>query len=144
MLLTISTTHYPATDLGFLLYKHPDKFQTFEITSGKAHVFYPEATDVRCTVALLLEIDPIELVRKLRREDVPSFALKNYVNDRPYVASSFFSVAMGKVFRSALNGICTDRPDLINLELPFQVRISILHCRGGEKIIKTIIRAIGI
>ena len=52
MLLTITTTYQPATDLGYLLYKHPAKVQTFDLAFGQAHVFYPEATEKRCTAAL--------------------------------------------------------------------------------------------
>jgi hypothetical protein len=66
MLLSITTTHQPATDLGYLLHKHPDKVQTFDISGGKAHVFYPEAGPGRCTCALLIEIDSVDLVRRLR------------------------------------------------------------------------------
>ena len=58
MLLTITTTHQPATDLGFLLHKHPDKLQSFKLPFGQAHVYFPEATQTRCTAALLLDIDP--------------------------------------------------------------------------------------
>jgi hypothetical protein len=71
-----------------LLHKHPDRLQTFSTGFGRAHVFYPEASEERCTVALLLAIDPVGLVRRGR--GVSSFALAEYVNDRPYVASSFF------------------------------------------------------
>lgn len=63
MLLTITTTHAPATDLGFLLHKHPARVQARAVASGTAHVFYPEAGDGRCTAALLLEVDPLALVR---------------------------------------------------------------------------------
>ena len=96
MLLTITTTHRPATDLGFLLHKHPARVQSFGLPFGTARVFYPEATDERCTVALLLDIDPVGLVRRGR--GVSTFALAEYVNDRPYVASSFLSVALVNVF----------------------------------------------
>jgi hypothetical protein len=109
MLLTISTTHSPATDLGYLLGKHPDRFQTFDLTFGRSHVFYPEATAECCTATLLLEVDPVDLVRG------KATSLDQYVNDRPYVASSFLSVAIAKVFRSALSGQCNDRPDLVTL-----------------------------
>ena len=47
MILNISTTHFPATDLGYLLHKHPDKFQTLELSVGKAHIFYPEKSNER-------------------------------------------------------------------------------------------------
>src|SRR4051794_37288880 len=102
MLLTITTTHYPATDLGYLLQKHPDRAQTFALGFGQVHVFYPEATPERCTAALLLDVDPVALVRK----DNPgaSFPLEPYVNDRPYVASSFLSVAIAQVLGTALAG----------------------------------------
>src|ERR1035438_5905679 len=71
MLLTITLTEPPATDLGFLLHKHPDRLQSFAVSAGEAHVFYPEATEQRCTAALLLEIDPIGLVRGHRRAGGP-------------------------------------------------------------------------
>src|SRR5688572_32491236 len=89
MLLTVSTTHTPATDLGYLLYKNPARVQTFELTFGKAHVFYPEATTERCTAALLLDVDPVGLVRNRRGPSGEGGTLDQYVNDRPYVASSF-------------------------------------------------------
>jgi hypothetical protein len=93
MLLTISTTHRPATDLGYLLYKNPSSVQSFELPFGNVHVFYPEATEERCTAALLLDIDPISLVRG-RKDSNSEGGVDQYVNDRPYVASSFLSVAL--------------------------------------------------
>lgn len=137
MLLTISTTHSPATDLGYLLGKHPDRFQTFELTFGKAQVFYPEATAECCTAALLLEVDPVKLVRGA------GTSLDQYVNDRPYVASSFLSVAIAKVFRSTLSGQCNDRPDLVALEIPLRANISVLPCRGGEGFLRSLFEPLG-
>ena len=102
-MLTISTTLQPATDLGYLLHKNPERVQSFSLSFGKALVFYPEASQERCTVALLLDIDTVRLVRK--RDGVA--ALEQYVNDRPYVASSFLSVAIAEVFGTALNGRCS-------------------------------------
>src|SRR4051794_25709821 len=104
MLLTITTTHSPATDLGHLLRKNPARPQTFELTFGQAHVFYPEASAQRCTAALLLEVDPIGLVRGRRGPAGEGRSLEQYVNDRPYVASSFLSVAIAEIFGSALSG----------------------------------------
>src|SRR5256885_1180957 len=115
MLLTIATTHQPATDLGFLLHKHPGRLQTFDLSFGKAHVFYPEASVERCEVALLLDVDPVGLVRKGGASQRP---LEQYVNDRPYVASSFLSVAIAQVFGSALSGRSKDKPDLVDAVLP--------------------------
>ena len=97
MLLTITTTHQPATDLGYLLHKNPARLHSFELSFGQAHVFYPEATAERCTAALLLDVDPVGLVRN-RRGPGQGGTLDQYVNDRPYVASSLLSVAISRVF----------------------------------------------
>ena len=97
MLLTITTTHRPATDLGYLLHKNPANLHSFDLSFGKAHVFYPEAVPDRCTAALLLDVDPIGLVRGKRGQHEGG-TLDQYVNDRPYVLSSFLSVAMGRAF----------------------------------------------
>jgi hypothetical protein len=95
VLLTITTTRAPATDLGYLLHKHPDRLQTFGTAAGPAHVFYPEATPERCTAALLLEVDPVALVRGPAGRNRPGDGeLAEYVNDRPYAASSMLAVAL--------------------------------------------------
>ena len=112
MLLTISTTHQPATDLGYLLHKNPARLQTVDIAYGQAHVFYPEATAERCTAALLLDIDPIALVRNHRGPAGEGFALEQYVNDRPYAASSLLAVALADVFSTARSGRCAARQSL--------------------------------
>ena len=117
MLLTLSTTHEPATELGYLLHKNPAKVQTFDLPFGRAQIFYTEAAPSRCTAALLLEIDPIGLVRG-RGPAGEGFALQQYVNDRPYTASSFLSVAISQVFGSALGGRCKDRPELAEHSRP--------------------------
>ncbi len=143
MLLTLTTTHQPATDLGYLLYKNPAKVQTFELNFGRAHVFYPEANEQRCTTALLLDIDPIGLVRNRRGPAGEGFALEQYVNDRPYVASSFMSVAIAEVFGSALSGNSRERPDLVSQKLPFVARINPLPCRGGERMIRNLFEPLG-
>ena len=106
MLLTITTTHRPATDLGYLLVKNPARCQSFSLAFGQAHVFYPEATEQRCTAALMLEVDPVGLVRGRRLGGPDAFSLAQYVNDRPYAASSMVAVALGKVFRTAMAGRC--------------------------------------
>ncbi|MCZ6678349.1 MAG: 3' terminal RNA ribose 2'-O-methyltransferase Hen1, partial [Candidatus Poribacteria bacterium] len=98
MLLTITTTHNPATDLGYLLHKHPARYQTFPVSFGKAHVFFPEAQPQRCTAVLLLDIDPIGLARGRGRGRGDRHTLHQYVSDRPYVASSFLSVAISQVY----------------------------------------------
>lgn len=144
MILNITTTHHPATDLGYLLHKHPDKFQTFDLSVGKVHIFYPEKGENKTTVSLLLDIDPIDMVRGARNLDGNSFALGHYVNDRPYVASSFMSVALSKAFSSAMNGKCKDRPELVDVALPFQVSItSIPAPKGGEILIRNLFEPLG-
>ena len=137
MLLTITTTHRPATDLGFLLHKHPARVQTFTLTFGKVHVFYPEASEKRCTAALLLDVDPVGLVRgRGRGRGRGGGLLDEYVNDRPYVASSFLSVAMSRVLGSALGGRSATRPELVDKPLPLIATVAALPCRGDGAVVR--------
>ena len=136
MLLTITTTHKPATDLGYLLHKSPFRVHSFEQVFGKAHVFYPETSDERCTAALLLEIDPVGLVRDRRGPSGEGYALEQYVNDRPYAASSFLSVAIARTFGTAITGKSKERQELADAPLPFEAQISVLPCRGGENLLR--------
>lgn len=138
MLLTITTTYVPATDLGFLLHKNPAKVQSFPLSFGRAHIYYPEATSERCTAALLLDVDPIGLVR-----DRQVHAFDQYVNDRPYVASSFLSVAIAQVYGSALSGNSKDRPELVEMPIPLTARIAVLPCRGGEVFLRRLFEPLG-
>jgi 3' terminal RNA ribose 2'-O-methyltransferase Hen1 len=134
MLLTITTTRSPASDLGYLLHKNPQRLQSFDLSFGKAHVFYPEATPERCTATLLLDVDPIALVRNGRRGEGRTLA--QYVNDRPYVASSFLSVAIAQVYGSALGGRCKERPELPDLVLPLEATLEVVPSRGGEEFLR--------
>ncbi len=143
MLLTIATTHRPATELGYLLAKHPDKCQTFSLAYGKAHVFYPEATEERCTAALLLDFDPVGLVRGRRWGQDSQGTLAHYVNDRPYAASSFLSVAISQVFGSAMKGVAKGREDLADTPLPLDVRLSAVPSRGGEHLLRGLFEPLG-
>lgn len=143
MLLTITTTHAPATDLGYLLYKNPARVQTFELAFGKAHVFYPQATPERCTAALLLDVDPIGIVRNQSSPSGEGFALRQYVNDRPYVASSFLSVAIAQIFGSALSGKSKERPELAQTAIPLEVTLAVLPCRGGEALLRRLFEPLG-
>ncbi|WP_394334640.1 hypothetical protein [Hymenobacter roseosalivarius] len=133
MLLTITTTHQPATDLGYLLHKNPGRLQSVDIAYGQAHIFYPEATPERCTAALLLDIDPVALVRNHRGPAGEGFALEQYVNDRPYAASSFLSTALVKAFNTAMNGTCKDRPDLPDTLLPLEATIAALPAANASQ-----------
>ncbi|MEV7520945.1 3' terminal RNA ribose 2'-O-methyltransferase Hen1 [Streptomyces sp. NPDC091371] len=149
MFLTISTTgspERPATDLGFLLHKHPGKTQAFSTSHGNAHVFYPEATAERCTAALLLEVDPVALVRRGQgkgRGGAPDAALAQYVNDRPYAASSLLAVALSGVFRSALKGQCAARPELPEERRALRVEIPVLPARGGAALVHRLFDPLG-
>lgn len=143
MLLTISTTHYPASDLSYLLHKHPAKVQQAEVTGGVAHIFYTTVSDERCTAALLLDIDPVALVRGNGSERGNEFTLDQYVNDRPYAASSLLSGAIAKAYSSALNGRCKDKPELVKVAMPFEVAIPALPVRGGEAVLKGLFEPLG-
>ncbi|WP_329564216.1 3' terminal RNA ribose 2'-O-methyltransferase Hen1 [Kitasatospora sp. NBC_01266] len=143
MFISISTTgtaEHPATDLGFLLHKHPGKAQRFSTSHGEAHVFYPEASERRCTAALLLDVDPISLVRRSRGKGRPgspsatsgAAALSQYVNDRPYAASSLLAVALRTVFRTAMKGVCEQRPGLAERPRSLTVRLPAVAVGGGE------------
>lgn len=142
MLLTISTTRYPATDLGYLLHKHPDRVQEFTQSFGVATVFYPEATDERCTAALLLDVDPVRLARG-RARNSPDFSLAQYVNDRPYAASSLLGAALADVFSTARAGRCASRQDVADSAIPLEVTIPVLPCRGGADIARRVFEPLG-
>jgi protein phosphatase len=143
VLLSISTTLGQATDLGFLLHKHPGRLQTFDLSVGQAHVFCPEATDGRCTAALLLEVDPIALVRGRKGPSGEGFSLGQYVNDRPYAASSMMSMALSKVFRTAMTGRCDARPELAAAAIPLEIRVPALPCRGGTALARRVFEPLG-
>ncbi|MEV4442482.1 3' terminal RNA ribose 2'-O-methyltransferase Hen1 [Streptomyces sp. NPDC049577] len=149
MFLTISTFGIPgspATDLGFLLHKHPDRAQRFSTSHGTAHVLYPEADERRCTAALLLEVDPVALVRRGRgkgRGGAPDSALAQYVNDRPYAASSLLAVAIGSVFSSAVKGQCAARPELVERPRPLRVEVPALPARGGPELVERLFAPLG-
>lgn len=141
MLLTLTSTAPSASDLGYLLHKNPSRVQSFDLPSGQAHVFYPEATDERCTVALLLELDPIELARAGRGAD--RRVLAGYLNDRPYAASSLLAVALSKVFSTALRGVCVGREDLADTALPLEIHLPVLPCPGGPERARDLFEPLG-
>ncbi|HEX2909507.1 MAG TPA: 3' terminal RNA ribose 2'-O-methyltransferase Hen1 [Chloroflexia bacterium] len=143
MLLTITCTRSPATDLGFLLHKHPARLQTFDLSFGKAHVFYPQAGEERTTAALLLDIDPVGLVRGRPGGGGDGGLLEQYVNDRPYVASSFLSVAIAQVFGTALGGKSKTRPELVEEILPLEARLLAVPVRGGEELLRRLFEPLG-
>ncbi len=140
MLLTITTTHRPATDLGFLLAKNPARTHSRKLSFGAVHVFYPEAGEERCTAALLLDLDALGLVRGRGREQR---TLAHYVNDRAYVASSFMSVAIARSFSTALAGRSKERQKLAETAIPLSAEIAVLPCRGGEDLLRRLFEPLG-
>jgi 3' terminal RNA ribose 2'-O-methyltransferase Hen1 len=142
MLLTITLTTPPATDLGYLLHKNPARVQRFDLPFGHSTVFYPVATEQCCTVALLGHVDPIGLIRGKRGAEA-AFALEQYVNDRPYAASSLLSVAIARVFGTALSGRCEERPDLVEQALPLQACLAAVPARGGAVVLRELFEPLG-
>ena len=142
MLLTIATSHVPATDLGCLLHKNPAGHHTAELSFGTAHVIYPVAGTARCQAAVLLEIDPVGLVRRGRSE-LAQASLASYVNDRPYVASSFMSVALGRLFATALAGRSKERPALAAQPVPLEIGLPVVPCRGGAPLLRRLFEPLG-
>jgi 3' terminal RNA ribose 2'-O-methyltransferase Hen1 len=142
MLLTVSTTHQPATDLGYLLHKNPARLQTEELSFGKAYVFYPDASVDLCTAALFVEIDPVALVRG-RGPAGEGGQLEQYVNDRPYAANSFLSVALGRIFSTAMSGRSKDRPELAETAIPLTAHLPVIAARGGEDLVKRLFEPLG-
>lgn len=141
MLLTITYMGEKTQNLGYLLHKNPYRAQCFELSSGKAYVFYPEVSDTKSTAALLLDINPIDLARgKLGTRDGGLF---DYVNDRPYVASSFMSTALARVFNSAMNGRCDEFPELAQTPLDLTACVHMLPCRGNENLPSEIFEPLG-
>lgn len=138
MLLTIRSTSPQAADLSFLLRKHPSKCQSFKLKFGTVQVFYPEVSEQACTAAMLLQIDPVGLVRR----GGPN-SLDQYVNDRPYTASSFFSVAMNDVFRDTLMRKCKEKPELIEQALQLEIKVATVRCNGGEEFLRGLFEPLG-
>jgi 3' terminal RNA ribose 2'-O-methyltransferase Hen1 len=147
VLLTISTTHRPATDLGYLLHKHPDRVQEFRQSFGTSTVLYPEASDDRCTALLTVDIDPVQLARgRGRNSPAPhetAGGLAQYVNDRPYAASSLLGAAMADVFSTARSGRCQSRQELADAAIPLEIVIPVLPCRGGVGLALKIFEPLG-
>jgi len=148
--LLITLTYEPdaesgtdATVLGYLLHKHPAKAQTFSLPVGDVHVFYPEATAERCTIAALLEVDPIALVRSKRFKG-DAGTLDHYVNDRPYVAGSMLATGLGHVFRTAMTGRSDSYPELAAANLPLRIELPVVSTRGeGTDLVRRVFEPCG-
>jgi 3' terminal RNA ribose 2'-O-methyltransferase Hen1 len=143
MLLTITNTLPPATDLGFLLHKNPANLHHVSLPFGEAHVFYPEAAQDRCTAALLMTINPVELIRGRRDSAWTPRKLEDYVNDRPYVSSSFTAVALSRVFGTALAGRSKHRTELVEQELPLEAHLPVIQSKGGAEVLRRLFGPLG-
>ncbi len=138
MLLTITCETHDATDLGYLLHKHPDSVFEAEKWFGRITVFYPVVEPDRCTVALLLDVDPVGLVRGRT-----GAGLDQYVNDRPYVASSLLSVAIVEAFGTAINGRSKERQDRVGEKMPLEACLAMVRCSGGSDLITRLFEPLG-
>lgn len=141
MLVSLTSTTPDARDLGFLLHKHPDRVRSVDVGFGHAHVFYPEATQHRCTATTFVEVDSVGLARGQRRHRLAG--LEPYVNDRPYAASSMLSVALARLFRTALSGKCDARPELVERSLSLEVELPVLPVRGGSDVLRRLFEPLG-
>ena len=141
MLVSLTSTTPVATDLGYLLHKHPDRVRSVDVGFGRAHVFYPEATAQRCTATTYVEVDPFGRTR--HRQHRRAQGIEPYLNDRPYVASSMLSVALGRLFRTALNGTCEARPELVGQPLDLEIGLPVVPVRGGQEVLRRLFEPLG-
>lgn len=141
MLLTI-TADLSGNDLGYLLHKNPARLHSFDLPFGQAHVFYPKLCEQQSQAALLLDIDPIGLVRR-RSPNAENTTLGQYVNDRPYVASSLLSVAIARVFGSALGGRSKERQSLADAPFHIEAELPAVSCREGEGLLHCLFEPLG-
>jgi 3' terminal RNA ribose 2'-O-methyltransferase Hen1 len=92
-------------------------------------------------------VDPVALARRqgagLPAAEAGGFPLARYVNDRPYAASSFLSVALRRVFGTALRGVCEARPELPGQRFELTAELPVLPCRGGEALLRELFEPLG-
>ena len=143
MFLKITTTTAPATDIGYLLHKNPVRRHEKTLPFGKAIMFYPEAEETCCSFVLLLDVDPIGLVRGRPGSRATATLADHYVNDRPYAASSLLSVAIARCLGTALSGRCSKQPELVERPFDFTAEVTPLPCRGGDDFLERIFAPLG-
>ncbi|MEP3893205.1 MAG: 3' terminal RNA ribose 2'-O-methyltransferase Hen1 [Litorimonas sp.] len=140
-LLAKADAEYSARDLGFLLHKHPDHVHTKKTSAGDATIFYPEISEERTTAVMHLEVDPVGLVRGKNQQS--DGVLAQYVNDRPYVANSFLSVAMGRSFAQTMAGKSKDRQELADQPLDFEIRVLPVALAGDRELLASLFEPLG-
>lgn len=142
MFLSITlNNHTPASNLGYLLHKHPDRKNSKDLNWGEAHIFFPEVKDSTATAVLLLEVDSLKLQKGSKSSGNPM--LSNYINDRPFVASSLLSTAISKCFGTAMNGRCQEDQSLADTEYDFTVKLAALPCKGQEQLLHDLFEPLG-
>lgn len=129
------------TDLGYLLHKNPSRVHAREVASGQAYVFFSDDNEDRATATLILDVDPVQLVRG--RSAADRGLLTQYVNDRPYAASSFLSVAINKCFAQTMAGKSKERQELAERALELEARIVPVGISGEEDIIANLFEPLG-
>lgn len=142
VLLTLTHRGADSDDLGHLLHKHPARHHEANLPFGKATVFYPKVEQGECSVALLVEVDPVDLVRG-KNANQTGWALGQYVNDRPYAASSFLSVAISRVFGSAMNARCTKRPELVDTPRDLEAVLPVVPAPGEGEALRQLFEPLG-
>ncbi len=142
MLVSIRCVGENSADLGYLLHKHPDRVRSVDVGNGRAHVFYPEVSEEGTTAALMVEIDPVVLSRR-KKGAQSSATLEPYVNDRPYAASSMLSVAIGKLYGTALSGTCETKPHLVGEELNLEIALPVVGAPEGGEMIRKLFEPLG-
>lgn len=140
MLLSITTTTRPATDLGWILAKHPDRTHSTRTSHGWAHVFFPEVSEERTTCALVVEANENA---PARHPPSAAPALERYLHDRAYATSSDLAVAIAKVFGPALGGRCNPRPELAGIELDLEIEIPTLSAEGDPELVRRMFEPLG-
>jgi 3' terminal RNA ribose 2'-O-methyltransferase Hen1 len=140
MLITLTCSAPRAPEVGYLLGKNPASVFARPFSAGTVHVFYPEVTDERVTIALLVEIDPVGLVRG----PAALARLDQYVNDRPYVASSLTSVAINTAFGSAMAGRATrEHAERLGERMRWEVSLPAVACDAGDDLITRLFAPLG-
>lgn len=141
MLLTINYQGQNAEDLGYLLFKHPAKLYQTQLSYGTASVFYPVQEPESFTAALMIDIDPIALMKRAKPGSLTTVA--HYVNDRPYVSSSLLSAAIAKAFGTAMTGRSEARPDIAAAELDLTLTLPVVRSAGGSELIDKLFTPLG-
>lgn len=139
MLMTITCKGSDAQDLSWLLHKRPDRFQAFNLPYGTAYVFFPEYSDNKCIVTLLLDVESSGLNDICKAKDGEF----QYVNPRQYLSGSLLSGAITKVFASAIKGVCEEKPELVDKVFNYEMEITSFSCRLNPDYIEKLFLPLG-